>query len=305
MPNAGSHRRAVLLALLVTFLWATSWVLIKVGLRSIPALSFAGLRYALAALALLPFALGRAHRASLRALSPADWARLIVLGVVFYAVTQGAQFVALEHLPAATLSLMLSFSALLVTVLGSAWLGEPPAARQWAGLGVFLGGALVYLLPLKAGQEAYGLVVGLVALGANAASALLGRQVNRSGVLHPLPVTAMTMAIGAVLLLLAGTATGGYPALSPAEWGVIAWLALVNTALAFTLWNQTLRILSAMESTLINNTMLIQIPILAWVFLDEALGPRAIVGLLIAAVGIALVQLRPRGTGSRGTGLRD
>ena len=297
MPDAASHRRAVLLALLVTFLWATSWVLIKVGLRTIPALSFVGLRYALAALALVPLALRPAHRAAFRGLTAADWGRLVVLGVVFYAVTQGAQFVALEYLPAATLSLMLSFSALLVTVLGSAWLGESPSAWQWAGLGVFLGGALVYLLPLPAGQEAYGLLVGLVALGANAASALLGRQVNRSGVLQPLPVTAITMAIGAALLLAAGTATGGYPPLSLAEWAVIAWLALVNTALAFTLWNRTLRTLTAMESALINNTMLIQIPVLAWIFLAEALTPRAIVGLLIAAIGIALVQARSQATG--------
>lgn len=42
------HTRAVLQALLVTFLWSTSWVLIKIGLADIPALTFAGLRYVLA-----------------------------------------------------------------------------------------------------------------------------------------------------------------------------------------------------------------------------------------------------------------
>ena len=40
------------------------------------------------------------------------------------------------------------------------------------------------------------------------------------------------------------------------------WLALVNSAFAFTLWNRTLRTLSATESSVINNTMLIQIAIL-------------------------------------------
>jgi len=47
---------AVLQALLVTFLWSTSWVLIKVGLEDLPPLTFAGLRYGLAALVLLPLA---------------------------------------------------------------------------------------------------------------------------------------------------------------------------------------------------------------------------------------------------------
>ena len=52
------HLQAVLTALFVTFLWSTSWVLIKLGLRaSLPAVTFAGLRYGLAFLCLLPFVL--------------------------------------------------------------------------------------------------------------------------------------------------------------------------------------------------------------------------------------------------------
>ena len=49
------HLTAVFQALFVTFLWSTSWVLIKIGLTDIPALTFAGLRYGLAFLCLLPF----------------------------------------------------------------------------------------------------------------------------------------------------------------------------------------------------------------------------------------------------------
>ncbi|MCB9443696.1 MAG: DMT family transporter [Ardenticatenaceae bacterium] len=49
------HAQAVWQALLVTFLWSTSWVLIKLGLQDIPPVTFAGLRYFLAFLALIPF----------------------------------------------------------------------------------------------------------------------------------------------------------------------------------------------------------------------------------------------------------
>ncbi len=52
-PNS-PHGKAVLQALFVTFLWSTSWVFIKLGLTDIPALTFAGLRYSLAFLCLLP-----------------------------------------------------------------------------------------------------------------------------------------------------------------------------------------------------------------------------------------------------------
>lgn len=61
---------------------------------------------------------------------------------------------------------------------------------------------------------------------------------------------------------------------------LIAWLAVVNTALAFTLWNMSLRHLSAVESAGINNSMLIQIAMLAWIFLDEPPGTVGLLGIL-------------------------
>jgi len=51
-----SRLKAIVLALLVTFLWSTSFILIKWGLAENPPLTYAGLRYTLAFLCLLPFA---------------------------------------------------------------------------------------------------------------------------------------------------------------------------------------------------------------------------------------------------------
>jgi drug/metabolite transporter (DMT)-like permease len=47
-----------------------------------------------------------------------------------------------------------------------------------------------------------------------------------------------------------------------------------------------------MESALINNTMTVQIAILAWVFLGEALTVQKIIGMLLAVLGVMVVQLR-------------
>jgi len=129
---------------------------------------------------------------------------------------------------------------------------------------------------------------------ANAFSSILGREVNRSGNLHPLTVTVVSMGIGGLVLLISGLGFQGLPHLSLGNWGIILWLAVVNTAFAFTLWNLTLRTLTAMESTVINNTMLIQIAILAWIFLGESLSGWKIVGLIVAGAGALLVQLRNR-----------
>jgi drug/metabolite transporter (DMT)-like permease len=101
------------------------------------------------------------------------------------------------------------------------------------------------------------------------------------------------MAVGAVVLLAVGLIVEGVPSLDLRGWAIIAWLGVVNTAFAFTLWNHTLRALTAVESSVINNTMLIQIAILAVIFLGERLGPLQIAGLACAALGALTVQLVP------------
>ena len=68
----------------------------------------------------------------------------------------------------------------------------------------------------------------------------------------------------------------------------------MNTAGAFTLWNHTLRRLTATQSAVINNTMLVQIAVLAWLFLGERLDRRQVIGLATVAVGAAVGQLRRR-----------
>ena len=120
-----------------------------------------------------------------------------------------------------------------------------------------LGGVLVYFYPAAALRaEAVGLLVVLLGVLANAGSSILGRRINRRGDIDPLSVTAVSMGIGAVALLTTGLAAQGLPPLSARHWMIIAWLAVVNTAFAFTLWNRTLRTLTAVESSIINSTML-------------------------------------------------
>jgi len=285
------HLTAVLQALFVTFLWSTSWVLIKIGLADIPALTFAGLRYMLAFCCLLPFAWRQ--RPLLPSLSRADWLRLIGLGILLYTITQGAQFVGLAYLPSVTVSLLLNFTTVVVALLGILFLAERPSWQQWAGIGLFLAGVLLYFYPIFIpAAQIIGFVVVMIGVLGNALSGIIGRHVNRGGRLPPLLVTAISMGIGAFLLLLTGITIQGLPPLTWNNWLIIIWLALVNTAFAFTLWNHTLRRLTAVESSLINSTMLIQIAILAWLFLDEPLTAQEIVGMGLAAVGILVVQLR-------------
>ena len=284
------HGQAILIALFVTFLWSTSWVLIKFGLEEIPPLTFAGLRYLLAFLVLLPGFLK--HKNKIRGLSKPAWRNLVILGIVFYALTQGGAFVALNYLDAISFSLMLNFTPVLVGILGAAALREFPNRWQWMGILVFLIGVLIYFHPIsEMAIGEFGLLAGGLTVCANAAASILGRYVNRDQSIPPILVTAISMGVGDFILLGAGFALEEKPSISLINWLIIIWLAVINTALAFTLWNRTLQTLSAVESSIINNTMLIQVAILAVIFLGESLSGRDVLGLFLVMVGILAVQL--------------
>lgn len=289
-----NHIKAVAQALFVTFLWSTSWVLIKTGLQaSLPAITFAGLRYTIAFLCLLPFVwFNPNHRNSIRALPCSAWVQLTMLGVVFYALAQSAQYVGLAHLPAATLTLLLNLTPVVVALSSGFLSHEPPTYTQWSGVLLTSAGAVVYFLPLTvpAGQS-IGFAAAFVCILASAWASILGRRVNHQSGLTPIIVTTVSMGVGGALMLAFGALTQGFGPLNLHGWLIIGWLALVNTALAFTIWNNTLRTLTAVESSIVNSTMLPQIAILAWLFLGETLNPCQILGIMFVGIGVLIVQL--------------
>ena len=148
-----SHLKAILLALLVTFLWSTSFILIKWGLAEIPPLTYAGLRYTLAFVCLLPFAFTIKNKSIARLLDRKDWYKLILYGLLFIAFTQGAMFMGLLLLPAVTVSLWLNFTPLIVALMGIFFLQEYPTILQWGGAVLFIVGILTYFFPIALGES--------------------------------------------------------------------------------------------------------------------------------------------------------
>jgi len=278
-----AHRRALVLAIVVTFLWSSSWVMLRWAIEDhgmTPILG-AGLRYLLACIGIASVVGARpADRRALGGIGRRDLGLLLVLGLVFYAVTQGAQVIAIASQPAATTSLVLSFTPLLVALVSQASLGERPTPLQ------VLGGALM---------TAVGMAAALVGLAANVTSSVLGRAVNRSLRLPSRVVTVVSMAVGAVALVGVGLALEGPPRLDPVGWLLIGWMAVVNTALAFTWWNESLRHLSATESSAVNNLMLLQIAALAWLLLGEAPGAVQWLGMVLVTLGILAARERRAG----------
>jgi len=136
MSKNRSHLTYAGIALFVTLLWSSSWVLIRWGLdqESLEPLTFAAMRYGIATMVLVVWTLSsRTHRQQLVSMDRALLGRTVLLGVVFYALTQGSIFVALDRQPAATTSLLLAMTPLFVALLAGKSLRETASGRQVLG----------------------------------------------------------------------------------------------------------------------------------------------------------------------------
>jgi drug/metabolite transporter (DMT)-like permease len=220
------------------------------------------------------------------------WTMLIVYGLVYITVTQGTQFIGLYHLPATTLSLILNMTPIIVVLMAIPWLGEKPSMAESGLIVLGIIGVLIFFYPLDfVGVSIFGLIIGLISLIANAFSSVIGRVINRPRDTPALVVTGIMMSCGAVGLMVFGLMTEPLSPLSPLSWFYILWLAVVNTALAFTLWTRSQRILRAIDMTLINSTMMPQIVVLSIIFLGEQLDILDWIGLILLAISVAAVQV--------------
>jgi drug/metabolite transporter (DMT)-like permease len=268
-------------------------VIIKFGLVEIPPLIFAGLRYSIAsAILLILIGMRSDRRVTLKGQSRKWWATLAGYGLIYIALTQGTQFLALKYLPAITLSLLLNLTPILVLAMSIPLLKETPSSKEVFFILVGLVGVLVYFYPLDLiGISILGLLIGFLSLLANSISAILGRAINRVQDTPAMIVTGISMSVGSIVLLAFGLTTEVIAPLSMMSWIWILWLAVINTALAFTIWNKALRELRAIDTALINSTMMPQIILLSILFLGEFPDITGWMGLILLTIGIMAVQI--------------
>lgn len=277
---------AALYALIVTVLWSTSFLLVKVSLPFVPPITLAAVRYLLAFGVLLTYALVLDRRR----LVGIAWVTFAVIGILQYGVGQALQYTAMEDLPVALVSLLYALLPGMQAVADTVWLREPPTSIQMMGGAVTIGGIALYL-PWGAPVAWGGVLLVIGTLVCSTVATTLTRRVAREGSTPTLHLTLVSTGAGALSVLPVGLLSEAAPRFPPLVVLALIWLAVANTAVAFSLWNHALRTLRAFEANVIGNTTLFQVGILGWIFLGEALTGRQILAMLIAFGGVLLAQL--------------
>ncbi len=292
MHTKPSHTLALIEAVIVNVVWASSFIFVKLALVDLGPLTIGGLRYFIGFLVLLPFLLRRER--VWQAPSRRMWTRLTLIGLSAYTIGNGATFWSLRYLPATTVSFMMGMITLLILLGGILWLKEIPNAIQALGIFVTLvGTGLFFSVGLRPG-EPLGMAILAVGLLSFTLFGVLGRDTARDRKVDTLTLTAFPLAIGGGLLLLIALPLEGLPRASLQTWGLVLWLAVINTALAYMLYNHALQELTAFEMNVLLNLSPLWTALLAWWLLDERLTILQVVGMLVVIAGVMLVQRRRR-----------
>jgi len=289
MSSMPSHRLAIVEAVFINIIWASSFIFVKMALKDMGPLTIGGLRYFIGFLILLPFILKSKRRLSF---SRAAWIQLFIIGFSSYTVANSAMFWSMIYLPATTVSFMMGLNALLVFIGGVIWLKEIPNFKQAIGIIItMVGTGMFFSSGLKPG-ETIGIIIMCLALLCFAIFGILGRNTARAQTVDTLSLTAIPLAIGGGMLLLIAIPIEGIPHASIQSWGLVIWLAAINTSLAYVLYNHSLQVLTAFEMSILLNLAPIGTAIMGWFLLDERLSSMQFIGMVVVIVGVGLVQRR-------------
>ena len=272
-------------------LWSTGFVGAKYGLPYAEPFTFLALRLAVASVLLGLLA------ALLRSPAPrgrAQHGHAAVVGVLLHAGYLGGVFWAIDHgVPAGVSAVVVSLQPVLVAALATRLLGEPLRRLQWLGLALGVVGVGMVLAPglLATAGVSFppaGVASCLVALAAGTGGTLY--QKRHGGGIPLLSGTAVQYAAAAGLLLLLALATEtGDVDWTPEFAGALAWLVLVLSLGAVLLLLALLRRGSAARVSSLFYLVPPATAVEAYLLFGEELPPVALLGVVVVAVGVALV----------------
>ena len=280
--------------LLAAVIWSSTFVIIKLGLTHVGPLTLSSIRFLLAAAVLLPRILIRGGYEG--GLPARLWVRLLAIGIAGYAIGNGALAWSLQHVPAATASLVLGLEPILILFLAPILLREIPNNQQRLGtLVAFLGTAL-FFSSMESGGGLLGAIALIVAILGILVFDLLARDTVKRALVPRSMIPSIPLAAGGVVLLVFAALIEGVPNLSVTGWLLLLWLGLVNTALANFLYFRAISGLSALQMNVLVSLSPMLTVLLAWVFLGEGLSILQLGGMAVATAGVLLVNVqRPSG----------
>ncbi|MDN2565450.1 DMT family transporter [Aquibium sp. A9E412] len=285
-----TRNRANLLLLTAGAIWGMGFVAQSTAMAAIGPLLFIGLRFSLATLVILPFALAEARRAE-APLTRADWRAFAVIGVLLFAGMAAQQYglltttVTNSGFLTGLYVVMVPFFAVLIFRQWPHAVVWPAALSALAGIWLLSGGGAVALRP---GDWLTILCAAFWAIQV----ILIGRHASHTG--RPVTLAVTQFAItGAIALAAAAALEPVAAAAIAAALPEILFAGIFSGGIAFTLQVVGQRYTTAPQAAIFLSTEAVFAALFAALILGERLPPSGLLGCVLIFAAILAVEVVP------------
>ncbi len=280
---------------IVSVVWGSTYLAIRVGVQEMPPFWMAGIRLVLAGVLILVIALARGHRLPRRA---ATWGWLLLTGVLILGIALGGMFWAEQYLESGLAALLACISPLLMALYGALGArGDRLNFTILSGLLIGLAGVAVLVDPgwSRTGGTAPFIAVAVIMVGGNAWSggSVLAKR-TLAGV-EPLVSSAVHSLAGGVFLLTLDLMVrgGGVPHASPRAWLALGYLVIFGSVIAYSAYIYLVTHMAPAKAGTFTYLNPIIAVMLGRLLLEEAITWRVLAGGIVILAGLALVRRAP------------
>lgn len=292
IPRATGSFLPELVALAVVIVWGSTFTLTKSVYAEIAPLAFGFARFTI--IPLIAFAVLAVHA---RRSNQSDWWRVkrqdlplfVLTGVCGYTFYQLGFMLGLAHTSPFSGSLMISMQP-IVTLGIVTLLGERQPVLVWVGVLVSLAGVTIFLANGDGDSQLLGNVISFGGGAAFALYQVFNRRLIRE--YPPATYSAYSTLFGAIPLLIISAPEAvrqDWGAISTQSWLTVIYMCVFPVYIAYILWGWVISKRGVAVSGL---TLLVPVVagVMAVLLLDEAVGPRKLLGGALALAGLLVMQ---------------
>jgi drug/metabolite transporter (DMT)-like permease len=274
----------------MSLIWGINYSVVKAGLRTLSPLTFNGLRVAMAAIVLFVIA---AFVRDTKLPSRRDIITLALLGLVGNGLYQLFFIFGMSRTRAGVAALVVAAGPAWIAIISRLLGREHLPLRGWSGIGLQLLGVACVVgsaQGFEGGQDVM-IGAGLIALGSIAWAMFSVLLQPHTRTAHPLHLSAITMASGAVVLVsiaLPDLIKLDWGAVSLVEWGAVTYAGIGALVVAYLLFYRGVRVLGATRTAMYGNLQPIVAIAFAWLMLGERPTVWQLLGAALIMAGLLL-----------------
>jgi len=227
-------RRQIAAYITVCLVWGSTWAAIRIGVTQVAPIRLAAIRFVIAGIMMLPFALGR------KMIFPRGRAlkATLLLGLIMIGVQYALVFTAERYISSGLTAILYASSPLVVSFVSPRILGRPIPRAALTAMLVGVGGMMLLLRSIAVASRAQilpALVMLVCVLISSVCSVYASRELQK---VSTFAASSIQFLVGGALLAVLSLVLEGHAAekWTPSAFGALLFLIFFGSILAFSLY---------------------------------------------------------------------